>query len=87
MINGIPTQRLSKAENFLVGHREWSNEAYAMASRYEAKGTLGRLIMRITTRGEGVTKLEVGRALHSTRNFRESSIRAHNEEVIASWSD
>lgn len=78
---------LPQAENFHSRYQEWRSEAYDFGSRYEAKGKLGRFVMRLTHRGEKRRKLEAGRGIYSMVHYREAVVEAYNKELMATWSD
>lgn len=87
MSSGAEQQSLPAAESLHTRLREWSDEVYSLGSKYETKGRLGRLVMRLTHHGEEGRKLESGRAIYSMYHYRESVTRAYNEEIIANWED
>lgn len=60
--------------------------SYELGSIYESKSRLGKFVMRLTWRGSRHHELEMARLAYGRSHFREQAIRAHNEEVIKSWS-
>lgn len=61
------------------------NELYRLGAIYEKKGKFGKFIMKLRNKGDRGRELEYGRMVYSRHHYRESVIRAYNEEVIASW--
>jgi hypothetical protein len=65
--------------------REMEEELYQLGRRYEERGRIGRLAMRLADRVSQNPQLEHGKNVYGRAHQRERAIAADNLEIMKSW--